>query len=199
MKAIKIFLCLTLPMTLILLIGCERVRMDGTVEQISWYTKAYDVIFGIPPRKKMQKLERMKLTGDPTIDKSINLFNKKLDEQNAIIEKNNAGAKSDRDSPDNGLLPIIGLISTLGGCGWIRTYLKQVKITIEAAAGEQNKLFGSVTADEIRRALADKGYQLDKKRIQIGESLRTLGTHSVTVEIYPQVKTTVTVEIVRKS
>jgi large subunit ribosomal protein L9 len=76
--------------------------------------------------------------------------------------------------------------------------LEQVQITLEAASGEQGKLFGSVTSDEIRVALAGKGYTVDKKRIHLKEPIRALGTHSVSVELYPQVKATVTVEVVRK-
>ncbi len=76
--------------------------------------------------------------------------------------------------------------------------MSAVKVRIEAACGEQDKLFGSVTAEEIAAALAQKGHAVDKKHIQVKESIRTLGEHSVAVEIYPQVKASVTVEVVRK-
>ena len=77
--------------------------------------------------------------------------------------------------------------------------LEQVKITLEAASGEQGKLFGSVTTEEIRQALAAQGYSVDKKRIHLKEPIRALGAHIVSVEIYPQVKATITVEVIRKS
>lgn len=77
--------------------------------------------------------------------------------------------------------------------------LSSLKVQIEAAAGEQDKLFGSVTADEIAEALKQKGHNFDKKHISVKESIRTLGNHTVSLEIYPQVKASITVEVIRKA
>ena len=77
--------------------------------------------------------------------------------------------------------------------------LQELKLVIQAAAGEHDKLFGSVTAEDICEALAKNGYAVDKKHIHLKESIRTLGLHPVSVELYPQVKATVTVEVIRKS
>lgn len=77
--------------------------------------------------------------------------------------------------------------------------LNQLKLTLHATAGEQDKLFGSVTAEDICEALAKKGFQIDKKHIHLNEPIRSLGPHSVTVEVFPQVKAAVTVDVVRKS
>ncbi|MBU3759272.1 MAG: 50S ribosomal protein L9 [Candidatus Omnitrophica bacterium] len=77
--------------------------------------------------------------------------------------------------------------------------IQGVKITLERAAGEQDKLFGSVTAEDIREALAEKKHAFDKKQIHLKEPIRHLGTFSVTLELYPQVKAAVSVEVVAKS
>ncbi len=77
--------------------------------------------------------------------------------------------------------------------------LSTVKIKIEAQAGEQDKLFGSITSEEIAEALQKKGHDIDKKQIHLKESIRTVGSHAVSVEIYPQVKASITVEVVRKA
>ncbi len=77
--------------------------------------------------------------------------------------------------------------------------MSSVKIKIEASAGEQEKLFGSVTSEEIAEALAKKGHNVDKKQIHMKEAIKALGSHAVTIEVYPQVKASVTVEVVRKS
>ena len=77
--------------------------------------------------------------------------------------------------------------------------LEKLKLTFEVAAGEQDKLFGSVTTEEIRQALTEQGYPIEKKRIHLKEPIRTLGSHTVIVELYPQVKATLTVEVIRKS
>lgn len=77
--------------------------------------------------------------------------------------------------------------------------LTELKITVSAAAGQEDKLFGSVTAEDISAALGKKGFTVDKKHIHLKEPIRTLGTHTVQVELYPQVKTTVTVDVIRKA
>ena len=76
--------------------------------------------------------------------------------------------------------------------------LGKVKLTIEAAAGEKEKLFGSVTAEDVSEALKKQGHDYDKKHIHLKEAIRSLGSHPVMIEIYPQVKATVTVEVVKK-
>ena len=77
--------------------------------------------------------------------------------------------------------------------------LSQLKVTIAAQAGEQDKLFGSVTAEDIAEALRALGQELDRKQIHLKDPIKSLGNHPVTVEIYPQVKAAVTVEVVRKA
>lgn len=77
--------------------------------------------------------------------------------------------------------------------------MKDLKLQAEAAAGEQGKLFGSVTADNIRELLEEKGHKFEKKQIHLKEPIRSLGIHEVTVELYPQVKVVVPVEVVPKS
>jgi large subunit ribosomal protein L9 len=76
--------------------------------------------------------------------------------------------------------------------------LSSVKIQIQSASGEKDKLFGSVTAEDISQALAQQGYKYDKKHVLLKEAIRSLGSYSVAVEIYPQIKATINVEVVKK-
>ncbi|MBK8480804.1 MAG: 50S ribosomal protein L9 [Proteobacteria bacterium] len=50
-------------------------------------------------------------------------------------------------------------------------------------AGQEEKLFGSVSNADIATALASKGVTVDRKKIQVAEAIRTLGLHSVTVQL----------------
>ena len=77
--------------------------------------------------------------------------------------------------------------------------LTQLKLVLEARAGDQNKLFGSITNEDIREALNRQGYAVDRKHIHLKEAIHSLGSYTVTIELYPEVKTNVTVEVVRKS
>ena len=75
--------------------------------------------------------------------------------------------------------------------------MKDLKITLEVRAGEGEKLYGSVTAEDLRVELEKQGHSFEKKQVRIKDPLKTLGTHQVDLEIYPQVKTRLTVELVR--
>ncbi len=76
--------------------------------------------------------------------------------------------------------------------------LRDLKITLEVKAGEGDKLYGSVTADDIRAALEQQGHIFEKKQIRIKEALKTLGSHQVELEIFPQVKVRLAVELVKQ-
>jgi large subunit ribosomal protein L9 len=75
--------------------------------------------------------------------------------------------------------------------------LRKTVLTISHQAGDDGRLFGSVTSQEIADAVRQaRGLKLDKRRIQLDEPIRTTGTHMVTVEISDgvtaEVKTIVT-------
>ena len=76
--------------------------------------------------------------------------------------------------------------------------ISQIKLRIEAQAGEHEKLFGSVTPEDIAEALTRAGHAVTKKQIHLKEPIRSLGNFPVAVELFPQVKATVTVEVIRK-
>jgi large subunit ribosomal protein L9 len=62
--------------------------------------------------------------------------------------------------------------------------LRKTVLTISHQAGDDGRLFGSVTSQEIVDAVRQaRGVRLDKRRVQLDEPIRTTGTHMVTVEI----------------
>lgn len=69
-------------------------------------------------------------------------------------------------------------------------------ITITAKAGEEEKLFGSVTTADIAEALKKDGNEVDKKKIHLEEPIRRLGTYTVSVKVHPEVSADVTVQVV---
>ena len=58
-----------------------------------------------------------------------------------------------------------------------------IKLTVRARAGEEGRLFGSVTNMDIERLLAEKGVQVDRRRIAIDEPIKQVGTYTITVQI----------------
>lgn len=73
-----------------------------------------------------------------------------------------------------------------------------LSLTISAEAGEEEKLFGSVSNDMIAKALADENIVVDKKDVILDEPIKKLGVFQVTVKLHPEVKAAVRVWVVKK-
>jgi len=69
----------------------------------------------------------------------------------------------------------------------LRDRFQSTEITIEARAGEQNKLFGSVTPANIVEALASQGIEISRRKVSIERPIRELGEHVVTIKVDPEV------------
>ncbi len=71
-------------------------------------------------------------------------------------------------------------------------------LTIKAKAGEEEKLFGSVTTMDIAEALKAEGIDIDKKKIHLDEPIKRLGDYTVDVKLHPEVTTQVKVVVVQE-
>ena len=74
--------------------------------------------------------------------------------------------------------------------------LSGVAVEIRARAGEGDKLFGSVTSQDIVDALAAKGYAVDKRRVELEHPLKQLGDHMVAIRLHPEVHAEIRVSVV---
>ncbi len=72
-----------------------------------------------------------------------------------------------------------------------------VAVTIPVQVGKDDKLFGSVTAKDIAEALAAQGVEVDKRKIELGNPIKELGTVSVPIKLHSQVTATVSVTVVK--
>lgn len=75
-------------------------------------------------------------------------------------------------------------------------HLEGASVTIAQRVGEEERLYGSVTAAMIAEALEDQGYVVDKKQVELSEPIKQLGTYEVTIRLAPEAKGTVTVQVV---
>jgi large subunit ribosomal protein L9 len=67
--------------------------------------------------------------------------------------------------------------------------LEKVSITIGAKAGTSGKIFGSVNAIQIADALAEKGYEIDRRKIIVdGDAIKELGEYTAKVNLYKEIK-----------
>jgi large subunit ribosomal protein L9 len=73
--------------------------------------------------------------------------------------------------------------------------LEPVALTFTRKAGEQGHLFGSVTSADIAADLAAKGFEVDRRKIQLGEPLKSLGDYSVAIRLHRDVTARVKVKV----
>lgn len=76
--------------------------------------------------------------------------------------------------------------------------ISKLTLVMKANAGEEGKLFGSVTTMDIAEALKKEGFEIDKKKISLDEPIKRLGDHTVNVKIHPEITTNVTVQVVQE-
>ncbi|NWF98998.1 MAG: 50S ribosomal protein L9 [Nitrospirae bacterium] len=74
--------------------------------------------------------------------------------------------------------------------------MANLSVVIKAKAGEEEKLFGSVTSMDIAEAFKNQGIDIDKKKIVLEEPIKRLGTYTVNVKLHPEVITTVNVQVI---
>lgn len=66
--------------------------------------------------------------------------------------------------------------------------LEKMTVKLEIKGGEGGKTFGSVSSKEIAKGVLDQyGKEIDKKKIQLSEAIKTEGAHEVTVKLHPKV------------
>jgi large subunit ribosomal protein L9 len=73
--------------------------------------------------------------------------------------------------------------------------MANVKLTFRQKVGENNQLFGSVTAKDIADALEAQRFHIERRKIQLDEPIRTLGEHKVTLRLHRDVSTEIDVVI----
>jgi large subunit ribosomal protein L9 len=87
-------------------------------------------------------------------------------------------------------------IRDLGHAREIKADLEKLSVSIGARAGKDGRLFGSITATDVASAVKDAGGPtLDRKRIRLDEHIKSVGAHTVTVELHPDVVATIPVNV----
>jgi ribosomal protein L9 len=73
--------------------------------------------------------------------------------------------------------------------------LDAMTVVIKAKAGDGGRLFGAITSKQVAEALAKEGIDVDKRKIELDEPIRTLGVTKVPVKLHPQVRATLSVQV----
>jgi large subunit ribosomal protein L9 len=74
--------------------------------------------------------------------------------------------------------------------------LSGLSLTLSGKAGEEGKLFGSITSQDIADALAREGHTIDRRRIELDHPIKTIGEHTVVIRLHPEVHAELRVAIV---
>jgi len=88
-------------------------------------------------------------------------------------------------------------VRDLGQANEIKGRLERLDVKLPVRAGGAGRLFGSITvADVVAAVRAAGGPEIDKRRVELGSPIKTLGTHVVTVRVHPEVSAKVAVDVV---
>ena len=74
--------------------------------------------------------------------------------------------------------------------------IASLTLNIKAKAGEEEKLFGSITSMDIADALKNEGIDIDRKKILLEEPIKRLGSYSVSIKLHPDITTQLNIIVV---
>ena len=77
--------------------------------------------------------------------------------------------------------------------------LGAVSVQIERAAGEEDKMWGSVTSKDIAEAFAHVGVEIDRRKIQLNEPIKTFGSTELSIKLHHDVTATLKFDVVKKA
>ena len=86
----------------------------------------------------------------------------------------------------------------LQGLEEVANTLRKVSLTITVKTGKDDKLFGSVTSKDIEEGLTEQGIEVDRRKIQLPQPLKELGTFSVPIKLHREVVPEISVAIIKK-
>lgn len=86
----------------------------------------------------------------------------------------------------------------IGDANDLAKMMASVEVTIAQKAGENDQLFGSVTAQDIVAALEKAGYTIDRKKVNLAEPIKALGDYKVTVKLHREVAVELPVHVIKE-
>lgn len=80
-------------------------------------------------------------------------------------------------------------------CKQIKEKLEKLNLTFKVKVGKNGKIFGSISSKQIAEELQKKGFNIDKKIIEIKNQIDTLGTHIITIKLHKQVQSNLKITV----
>jgi large subunit ribosomal protein L9 len=76
--------------------------------------------------------------------------------------------------------------------------MENVSVTLAVSVGEGDKMFGSITNQDIADGLVKQGYEIDRKKIELEEPIKALGIYSVPIKLHPELEVSIKVWVVKE-
>jgi large subunit ribosomal protein L9 len=77
--------------------------------------------------------------------------------------------------------------------------IDDMEIVLQAPVGEEDRIFGTITTQQIADALKQKGLEVDRRNISLDSDIRTTGEYTATVKMHPEYSGTLTIQVVPES
>lgn len=114
-----------------------------------------------------------------------------INKGDAVLATSNSRDRLDRENKEKELKEN----NLIKECEVLKRKLEKLKISFQVKTGEQDRVFGSISAKQIVEELKSKGYNIDKKQIKISNTIATLGFHNVDIELHKKVIATIKIEL----
>ncbi len=109
----------------------------------------------------------------PVNDHNLNELNNQNKKEAALDEKNKEEARS------------------------LKATLEKIELEFKVKVGTNDRVFGSISPKQIKEELDKKGYKIDKKNIEMNESISSLGYHNVKINLYADISAKVKVHVIK--
>ena len=164
--------------------------MDGTLIDSSWVVPA--AFTATIAELGGPTLDRDEVIASYVIGTPAAIMERFLGRQIAPSEIDGYHARLRAEAERRGVHPYPGIVEALAS-----KLIAAGALQISARAGDEGKLFGSVTAADIADAVAAQtGVPVDRRDVHLEEPIRSIGTHEVSVKLFHEVEPVITVEVV---
>ena len=93
---------------------------------------------------------------------------------------------------------VLQLDKSRKGAQVLSARLASLSLTIPVLTQEEDKLYGSIAAQDVAAALKEEGFEIDKNSIVLDESIKSLGIYEVPIELHPEVSCKIKIWVVKK-
>lgn len=114
-----------------------------------------------------------------------------INKGDAVLATSNSRDRLDRENKEKEVKEK----NLIKECEVLKKKLENLKISFKVKTGEQDRVFGSISAKQIVEEIKNKGYNIDKKQVKISNTISTLGFHNVDIELHKKVIATIKIEL----